>query len=186
MATTHSAIPLRATPPVPEEPLSLEEYLATSYHPDCDFVDGHIEERTVGETKHGLLQMQIGFWFISRRAEWGVRVISELRTRTDPARIRIPDISVVREDHALREQVRITPAPIAIEILSPEDRLNRMIIRLQEFLAMGVPNVWLRDPVERVAYTLTSDGLKLADGPRLIVAESPIYLDLPEIFAALD
>ncbi len=27
--------------------LSIEEYLHTSYHPDCDFVDGHLEERNV-------------------------------------------------------------------------------------------------------------------------------------------
>jgi hypothetical protein len=32
--------------------ISLEEYLHTSYHPDCDFVDDHIEERTLGESDH--------------------------------------------------------------------------------------------------------------------------------------
>jgi hypothetical protein len=36
-----------ATQPVPAL-LSLEEYLRTSYHPDCDFVDGHLEERNLG------------------------------------------------------------------------------------------------------------------------------------------
>ena len=25
--------------------VSVEEYLSTMYHPDCDYVDGHIEER---------------------------------------------------------------------------------------------------------------------------------------------
>jgi hypothetical protein len=29
--------------------LSLGEYLQTKYRPDCDFVDDHLEERTVGE-----------------------------------------------------------------------------------------------------------------------------------------
>jgi hypothetical protein len=37
--------------------LTIEEYLHTSYRPDCDFVDGVLEERTSGGTKHGMLQM---------------------------------------------------------------------------------------------------------------------------------
>ena len=33
--------------------ISVEEYLSTSYHPDCDYVDGELEERNVGEYSHG-------------------------------------------------------------------------------------------------------------------------------------
>jgi Uma2 family endonuclease len=166
--------------------LSLEEYLHTSYHPDCDFVDGRIEERNVGETKHGLLQVEVAFWFRTHKSEWNIRVITELRTRVGRTRIRIPDVTVARDDEAMREQVRTTPPLIAIEILSPEDRMNRMIVRLEDYLAMGVENLWMLDPLERIAYTYTSTGLRLAEGPRLTVADSPIYLDLPEIFSALD
>ena len=28
--------------------ISVEEYLASTYEPDCDYVDGRIEERNVG------------------------------------------------------------------------------------------------------------------------------------------
>ena len=86
----------------------------------------------------------------------------------------------------MHEPVRTTPPLIAIEILSPDDRMNRVIRRLEDFLGMGVQNVWLLDPIERVAYTLTAEGLRLVDGARIGIADSPIYLDLPEIFAALD
>ena len=64
--------------------------------------------------------------------------------------------------------------------------MHRVLLRLQDFLAMGVGNVWLIDTVERVAYTFTADGLKLADSTRLAVPNSAIYLDLPEMFSALD
>jgi hypothetical protein len=37
--------------------LTLEEHLQTSYRPDCDFMEGVLEERKVGGTKHGTLQM---------------------------------------------------------------------------------------------------------------------------------
>jgi Uma2 family endonuclease len=36
--------------------ISVSEYLKTSYHPDCDYVDGRIEERNVGEHDHAAVQ----------------------------------------------------------------------------------------------------------------------------------
>lgn len=59
-------------------------------------------------------------------------------------------------------------------------------MRLDDFLALGVENIWLLDPAERVAYTYTANGLKLVQTARLELSDSPIYLDLPEVFAALD
>lgn len=165
--------------------LALEDYLDASYHPDSDYVDGHLEERNVGEYEHSTLQIALGAWFFNRRSEWKIRVASEYRTRVSPFRIRIPDLSVFPND-GLIEKVRTTPPLIAIEILSPDDRMNRVILRLNEFLAMGVAHVWLLDPLDRIAYTLTVSGLQLVQTPRLTIADSPIYLDLPEIFAALD
>ena len=41
---THAAIPL-------------SEYLATSYRPDRDYVDGELQERNLGEREHALLQL---------------------------------------------------------------------------------------------------------------------------------
>ena len=41
----------------PDVLVSVEEYLHTSYEPDCDYVEGHIEERNVGEGPHSLLQV---------------------------------------------------------------------------------------------------------------------------------
>ena len=32
--------------------ISVEQYLATSYRPDCDYVDGRIEERNLGKLDH--------------------------------------------------------------------------------------------------------------------------------------
>jgi Uma2 family endonuclease len=165
--------------------LTLDEYLHTVYHPDCDFVDGHLEERNLGETAHGLLQMQLGFWFISHAAEWKIRVISELRTRVAPTRVRIPDVSVVLDDAALAERVRQTPPLIAIEIMSPEDRMSRVVKRLDDFVRMGIENIWLLDPGEHVAYTYSKFGLKLSESERLTVEGTPIFLDVPAIFSAL-
>ena len=166
--------------------MTMEEYLHTSFRPDCDFVDGVVEERNLGETTHSLLQMEIGFWFRSRRAEWNVRVMSELRTRVSKTRVRIPDVTVAYDDAAMAERVRSTAPLIAIEVLSPEDRLPRVVTRLADFWSMGIRHIWLLDPEERVAFTYTEGGLKPVSGTRLEVPGTPIYLELPELFGGLD
>ncbi len=165
--------------------IPMEEYLRTSYHPDCDFVDGVLEERSMGELEHSIMQIALGAWFFAHRAEWKIRVASEYRTKVSASRIRLPDISVFAHD-GLNEQVRVTPPLLCIEILSPDDRIPRVVRRLQDFLAMGVPNLWLIDPIERAAFTYTEGGLRLVEEDRLAISGSPIYLDLAELFSALD
>jgi Uma2 family endonuclease len=174
-----------AAHPIPEL-LTLDEYLRSSFHPDLEFVDDHVEEKHMGTIPHSLLQAELVFWFRSRRAKWKIRVLPEVRTRTRPARVRLPDVAVVRDDDNLREQVRSTSPLIVIEILSPEDRWKRVIPRLEEFAVMGAEHIWILDPIDRAAYTYADHGVKLVQEPRLALPDSPIYLDLPEIFAALD
>ncbi len=173
-----------STQTIPET-LTVEQYLSTSYHPDCDFVDGQLEERNMGDSEHSDIQSEIIFRLRLRKEEWGIRVNGELRTRTSERHFRVPDVCV-RLLSAPRERVITTPPLIAIEILSPDDRMNRVIVRLNDYLTMGVPNIWVLDPLERVAYTYTRDGLRLIEASLLTVPNSPVYLDLPEIFAALD
>jgi Uma2 family endonuclease len=169
----------------PAAQLSLEEYLHTSYRPDCDFVDGEVEERNVGEREHSILQIALGAWFFNRRSEWRIVVMSEQRTRVSQNRVRLPDVCIVSSD-APFEKVTLTPPLIAIEILSSEDRLPRVIQRLDDFLQMGVANIWLIDPLERVGFIYSRDGLRKVEGQSLTVPNSPIYLDMSEIFSALD
>jgi Uma2 family endonuclease len=139
----------------------------------------------VGESEHSDVQTEILFWFRLRKKEWGIRVNGELRTRTSEKRVRVPDVCVRRLDTP-REKVLTIPPLVAIEVLSPEDRLARVVLRLKDFLTMGVPNIWLIDPLERQAFTFTKGGLLPFEESRLLVPGTPIYLDLPEIFSALD
>ena len=41
----------------------VEEYLSTTYRPDCDYVDGEVRERHVGEYEHANLQARLTIWF---------------------------------------------------------------------------------------------------------------------------
>jgi Uma2 family endonuclease len=167
------------------ELLTIEEYLQTTYEPDCDFVDGYLEKRNVGERDHSILQAALAAWFFNHRKEWKIVVMSEQRTRVAKARVRLPDVCLVLED-APRERVTLTPPLLAIEILSPEDRISRVITRLDDFIKMGVANVWVLDPDERTAFVYTYAGLSRAGNDRLEIPNTPIYLDLPALFSVLD
>ena len=40
--------------------VTVEDYLNTSYSPDCDYVDGEVLERNSGEREHSELQTEDG------------------------------------------------------------------------------------------------------------------------------
>jgi Uma2 family endonuclease len=163
--------------------VSLEEYLGTSYEPDMDYVDGKLEERNVGEYDHTLVQRAILFWFYLREREWGIRSLQEQRTRVGATKVRLPDVSVFARSTPT-EQVFTKPQLIAIEVLSPEDRRSRMDKKIRNYIEFGVRNVWVVDPQEREGWDC-SDGRWLRT-ERFTVANSPIYLALPELFAKMD
>lgn len=174
-----------ATQPVFEKPVSVEEYLSTVYDPDCEFVDGAIEERNVGELDHSFLQLYLGSIFMNHRKEWGIAAFSEQRVQLAPNRFRVPDLVVVRSDFQ-REPILTHPPLIAIEIQSPEDTLRRTTIKAAEYLAFGIEHVWMIDPYARVVYRGTAKGLELVRDGELSIPETPIHVSAQELFAELD
>jgi len=141
-----------------EELISVREYLATAYDPDCDYVDGVVEERNLGERDHASLQMAVSAYFYERRKEWGIHVFPEQRVQISPTRFRVPDVCVVAGPEP-EEQILSVPPFICIEILSPEDRLSKIRERMDDYLKFGVPYVWLLDPRTRKAYRWTTAGM---------------------------
>ena len=75
--------------------VSVSEYLRSSYRPDCDFVDGKLEERNVGEHDHAALQAGLILWFGQHQEEWNIEVLPEQRIQISPTRFRVPDICLV-------------------------------------------------------------------------------------------
>jgi Uma2 family endonuclease len=125
----------------------LEVYLSSSYEPDAEYVDGVIEERTMGEWSHADWQAAILEYFRSRRVQWNIRTAAELRVQVSPRNFRVPDITVL--DRSLPVEQIITHAPVAvIEILSPEDTVSRLLAKLADYAQMGIPTILVIDPKE--------------------------------------
>jgi Uma2 family endonuclease len=140
------------------ELISVSEYLHTSYRPDCDYVDGVVEERNVGEWSHGRLQGALIAFFWNRRKEWNIQAVPEWRVQVAPTRFRIPDVCVILGQEE-QEPILRKPPFICIEVLSSEDRMSRVQVRLNDFLAFGVPYVWIVEPRSRKGYDCTSQGI---------------------------
>jgi len=174
-----------ATQPVFEKPVSVDAYLSTVYEHDCEYVDGVIEERNVGELEHSFLQLFLGSIFMNRRAEWGIVALSEQRVQLAPNRFRVPDLVVVRANFK-REPILTHPPLIAIEIQSPEDTLRRTTAKAAEYLAFGIEHVWVIDPYARTAWRGTANGLELVRNGELAIPGTPIRVVLDELFAELD
>jgi len=174
-----------ATLPNSEELWTVREYLRTNWSPDREFVDGRIEERNLGEKEHSIIQRYLTFLFTLKRAEWGVEVFPELRTQTWATRFRVPDVLVVRSEEKFDRYVTEPPL-VAIEILSPEDRMTAMRQKAEEYRRFGVENIWIIDPEPRIAYSYGSSSLEEVHDGELSVPGTPIRVVLSEMFAELD
>ncbi len=161
--------------------VSVEEYLHSTYEPDAEYVDGVLEERPMGENRHSEWQATLSHFFKMHRREWNIRVRPEYRTKTGERRYRVPDVAIT--DAALiDEPIATVPPLIAIEILSPEDRLSRLVVRLTDFEAMGVPAIYVIDPVDNGLLRFKQGRLENADTLML----RDIVIPFADILAELD
>jgi Uma2 family endonuclease len=162
------------------EPITVEEYLSTDYSPDCDFVDGVLEDRHVGEKDHSKLQIVLGAWFYARRKELGIEAFSEQRVQISPSRYRLPDICVTLGEP--EGQIFNTPPFLCIEILSPEDHMGRMLAKVADYLNFGVPYVWVIDPRRRKGTLYTSTDSSSPEDGILRTQNPDIALPLADLF----
>jgi Uma2 family endonuclease len=160
----------------------VEEYLSASYRPDVDYLEGVILERNVGQYDHSLLQISIGSYFHVRRTLWGIRALTEQRLQVKPHRFRIPDVCVLRGDAPI-EQIITRPPILCIEILSPEDRMSEMQERVADYLAFGVPYVWVIDPRRRRATAYEASGVirEYSESDILRTAHPDMEMPLAEV-----
>jgi Uma2 family endonuclease len=141
--------------------VSVSEYLATSYRPDCEYIDGEVRERNFGEYDHSRMQMLIARYLSNREAQWGIEVLPEQRVQVKRNRYRVPDISVLKIA-ADRTPILHEPPFLCVEILSREDSMLDVQDRIDDYLAFGVPNVWAVDPRKLRGYYCTAEGIQEA------------------------
>lgn len=162
--------------------VSLEEYLSTTYDPDCEYVDGELLERNMGEFDHSGLQGIVFALLLSQRRERGIHVFPELRVQVSPTRYRVPDITVTLSKG--RGRILREPPFLCVEILSPEDRVSRMEVKIDDYLAFGVRHIWIIDPRTRKGWSYTREG-KRESTEVLTTSDPDLTISLKDLFEAL-
>lgn len=162
--------------------ISVSEYLSTSYDPDCDYVDGEVVERCVGERDHSEIQRNLILYLGTRMQQWRIHVFPEQRVQVSPTRFRVPDVCVLTGGKPA-EQIFTKPPMLCIEILSPEDTMSRMQERIDDYLAFGVTHVWVIDPRTKRAYDYTATGMREAKDGVLRADHPQVAVPLAEIFS---
>jgi Uma2 family endonuclease len=165
--------------------IPLSEYLSKTYEPDCEYIDGELKERNVGEQPHGHIQAIITSIFRENRRAWSTRSITETRVQTLPGNFRVPDICILRSSDPHDSIIRFAPY-ICIEVLSKDDSLSDLQEKVDELLAMGVAHIWIVDPWLRIGYIASARGFEHPIDGVFRVEGTSIRISLAELFAEMD
>lgn len=70
----------------------------------------------------------------------------------DPDTVRGPDVTFYDDAQTaddMERQFAIDPPLLAVEVQSPDDRVNRTVLRISQMLQLGVRLIWVVDPETR-------------------------------------
>ena len=156
--------------------LSLEEFhrLHDGEKPYREYWFGEAVPKPRATAIHGVL------------ASRGWKVASEVRLKIVPYAQPVPDIVASRDK--IEHPYPTKPVEICVEILSPEDRLKKVIQKAGYYMDWGVQFCWIIDPGTRTAWIVTAehrDGIWIhPDGA--LTAGDGTEIPLSEIFAEVD
>jgi Uma2 family endonuclease len=163
----------------------LADYLETVYRPDCDWIDGEVRERNMGEMPHASVQGFLSHFFRVNGKAWGIWALPEQRVQTSADHYRIADVCVVLRSAGFEPIVRTAPL-LCVEILPRDDRMSEIQERVDDYFGMGVGAVWVIDPRRRRAYLSLPGGAMLPQETTLTVPGTAIEVLASEMFLELD
>jgi Uma2 family endonuclease len=160
--------------------VSVSEYLAASYRPDCDYIDGEVVQRNLGEIEHSWLQQRLIRRFAEYEGSLKLFAFPEQRVQVKQTRFRVPDVTVTRG--IPDEKVFTHPPLLCIEILSPEDSTTSMQDRIDDYVSFGVENIWILDTIRKRTFWADAsgvyrspDGILHAKGAELSIDFAPLW-----------
>jgi Uma2 family endonuclease len=159
----------------------LEVYLRSSYEPDAEYVDGVIEERPVGELDHAAWQEALLAYFRQHR-DWNVKAYPELRVQVGRTRFRVPDVTVL-DQNAPKEQIVTVPPLMVFEVLSPEDIMRRVLVKLADYAQMGIPGIFLIDPIDHKYFIYMDGSLEYIGGPVQVAGRQIDFDEIAKLLA---
>jgi Uma2 family endonuclease len=158
--------------------LTAEEFAALPDPPDGsrqELVKGVVVTMPPPKGRHGIvcskIDRLIGNYAEAKNLGWTTSNDTGAILERDPDTVRGPDVgfwSIARQPDVPDDYFEIPP-DLAVEVLSPDDRRNRVREKIREYIAAGVPLVWLVDPETRTVtvYTGRLRGTELDESDQL-------------------
>ncbi|MBI1790683.1 MAG: Uma2 family endonuclease [Acidobacteria bacterium] len=139
--------------------ISEKEFLSHPAYEKCEYIDGHVVGRNVGNKLHSIAQLNCGALLLSyiRRHRVGYAG-TELRCRVKiGGRFRFyqPDVCVVL-DLSPPDSSFLDRAPdLAVEVRSPDDSIAGILDKMRHYFANGSRLGWVLLPEEKSVLVLT-------------------------------
>jgi Uma2 family endonuclease len=154
---------------VADQPITLEDFLKLpEKKPALEFEDGRVTQKVSPKGRHSLLQFSLAAYINGFAKPRRVAVaFPELRA-TYAGQSLVPDVSVYRWDRIPRDEAgRVAddfwePPDVAIEIVSPQQGVNRLIRRCIRFNEDGVAIALLVDPKDDSVFLFRPNALPQA------------------------
>ena len=152
-----------------------ELYLATQFEREPELVHGELVERPLPTLNHGRTQQRLAVHLDSVGF-----CCTEVRMRLTEDLYRIPDVAVF-EGSGPMDQVPSSPPLLVAEIVSPDDRWNDLLQKLEEYHAWGVQYIWLVEPELKRIHVY--DNGSLTQVSRLELQQLGFAVTAQELFA---
>ena len=142
--------------------MPVEEYLQKHFEDrEPEYRDGILEERPWPNYIHSLLQAFFLQFLASFTKSDRLTVVAELRVKLRDGRFVLPDVCIFA---GAPTDLLPSMAPLAVvEVLSPDDSPNDLLLKLAEYSHWGVANIWVVNPDTRRIYTFNGTELQVTD-----------------------
>lgn len=131
--------------------LAWPDYLSSPDSQYAEWVAGHLIPKPPANKHHsrlmGRLAGQLDHFASAHGLYAGISIHSLLGSTSSPS-CRIPDIGLTTESSFDDRGYHLGAPLLAIEILSPEDTLGKLLAKAQEYFSNGAKLVWLVNPTE--------------------------------------
>jgi Uma2 family endonuclease len=164
--------------------MTAEEFCDWVHRPEnadrwFELVRGEVIELPPPMKRHGVISANfawnLGNYTFARRKGYVTSNDSGVILERDPDTVRGPDVAVYEDAQRFDElhpKYGEVPPRLAVEILSPNDRANRVLRKVTDYLTTGVALVWLADPDDRTVSVYRPD-----KSPYLVKADEELTGD---------
>jgi Uma2 family endonuclease len=161
--------------------ITAEQYLRMTFEHDAEFVHGEIVERAMPDYTHGRTQVLLAVLLGRLSGSHSLLGCAGVRMKIASDVYRVADIALFTERP--QDAFPENPPLVVAEIVSPDDLHCDLLQKLDEYLAWGVANIWVVDPMTKRFSAYTHLGLQNVSSFSL--PDYPFQLTPSDLFSDL-